>query len=679
MPGVGGVRRPWYYFVTREYWCPKPRIEQENQYEAIEDNKMEEMLTPEDSEVLFEEVGHDFKVQKNSGECLSIEKMTKKFIDGKVAVKDFTLDIYKNQVFILLGHNGAGKTTALSMLNGLLVPTSGKAFIKGIDVFRQKSKLKQMLGICPQDNIAYESLTVEENLSIFCSFKDVNYEFQREELIAKVKNLDFLDCFNKTVSQLSGGQKRKLSILLALLGDASVIMLDEPTSGLDVEARRKIWTVIKETKQDKIILMTTHYMDEAEALGDRIAIMANGEIRCCGSSLFLKKQFKTGYHLTMVKTPEFNQQRAGEFIEKYVHEYQVNQSTVSEIIYNIPFEASAQFPQMFKELDQSLEVIGISSYGIAVTSLEDVFLKVGEDHIGKMEEDEGANQFSISRDSQKSFFKNVIAVVLKVWLQALRNPRIIILEVLLPLILFGFSIFGTSFRVANEYLYEPDAIPKRLPIVINSLMPNPDSAAFETLKRNIPYELLILNNNITANTPLERAKEVYNNEIVVFGNVTRFGAYYIENITKGNFTAMVIGDPNLTLMPSYLCSLLTNAYLKTYKPETTVTQRVIPMTVYNKEINFEYIMNMIIFVILTGIAASVPVSSIAYFLVQERRVGQKLLEMFHGLNMHEYWIGRFIADLVKLLIPFSMIIIIKLIFGIHVIFFITLSYLIMNL
>ena len=678
LPRVGGVRKPWYYFLTRDYWCPHSRVEQVN---AVEENNMEAMLTPEDHEVPFEDITHDLKSQKNSGECFTIEKMSKKFDDGKVAVKNFTLELYKNQVFILLGHNGAGKTTVLSMLAGLLVPTSGRAFIKGINVFKEQSKLKEIIGICPQEDILYETLTVEEHLNIFSSFKDVSYEFQREKLIAKMKSLGFLDCFNKPIAQLSGGQRRKLSVLLSLIGDSSMIMLDEPTSGLDVDTRRKIWKVIKEIKEDRIILMTTHYMDEAEELGDRIGIMSDGEIKCCGSALFLKKQFKTGYDLTMVKSLVFDPQRAGDLLSKYVHNYQVSQNSVSEIIYNIPFEASHKFPQMFKELDESLERIGMSSYGMAITSLNDVFLKVGE--YQKKQANEEEDVYSISKNSKRSFYRNIRAVSIKIWLQALRNPRIIILEVLLPLILFGFSLFGTAFNITTEYTYTPEFISKRLPVVINNAMGmhhKDDNLSLEKLKKNIPYQLFNFDYVPNSTKAYERAKDVYTKGFEAFEDKEHFGMYYIDNITSNNFTAMITADPKWTLMPSYLASILTNAYIKTYNPKVNVIQKVAAMSVYDVSINFNtYCMQMIIFIVLTGIAFSIPIASIAYFLVKERKMEQKFIEIFHGLNLYEYWIGRFIADYVKLLIPFFMVIIIKFIMGLDVYSLIIISCLIMSL
>ena len=376
-PKVGGTRHPWYYFLTANYWCPSKRNHVQDVESDLEEAKegTEFMLDHgNENEQFFEAVSLDLKAQKALGNCFHIKNMEKKYDDGKVAVKNVTLDMYNNQVFVLLGHNGAGKTTALSMLTGLLTPTSGQAFIHGIDMFEENSMLKEMLGICPQESILYEELTIDEHFSIFCPFKGLQYSDQREELHQFMNQLAFYESHNMAVKNLSGGQKRKLSFLLSLIGNPKIIILDEPTSGLDVDARRKIWELIRTKKQDKIVLMTTHYMDEAEELGDRIAIMTDGEVKCCGSSLFLKKCFRTGYTLTMVKAENFNEEISRKLIISHAPSSQVKLNTPSEINFNVPFDYGKNFPQMFEEIDKNLSKLGISSYGMTITSLEDVFL-----------------------------------------------------------------------------------------------------------------------------------------------------------------------------------------------------------------------------------------------------------------------------------------------------------------
>ena len=666
LPDIDGIRRPWNYFLTRTYWHPHAAANNPNLLEES-DEKLEAMVTDGEDGAFFEKASHDLKAQKDIDASFNIKKMTKRFDDGKVAVKDFTLEIYRGQVFILLGHNGAGKTTALSMLTGLLQPTSGQAFIQGIDVFRENSRLKRILGICPQESIIYDVLTIEEHLSIFCSLKNLDYNIESQNLMVIMMNLGISRCLTRQAKDLSGGEKRKLSILLALIGNPTVIMLDEPTSGLDVDSRRKIWETVRKIKQDKIILMTTHYMDEAEELGDRIGIMTNGEIKCCGSGLFLKRVFRTGYSLTMVKTSTFNQGRANDLVSKYIRDYKINQETMSEVIYNIPFEASNTFPRMFEELDQSLSNIGISSYGFAITSLEDVFLKVGEDHSKDKNTNDESSEFSISRNARQSLSKKLFAVILKVWLQAIRNPRILIFEMFLPLILFGLAFLSSLIDISKVYTYDLNAVSKKLPIVINSeLAP---SSILEKLKKELPFEHWYMKMS-SESDPNKRAREFYEKANNTYWNKDYFGGIYVDKIDDNGILAMVMGDPRWPHIPTYLCSILTNAFLRINYPKVTITPRIATMEVYDELGNMIYDMfNMIALAALTGIAFSVPIASIAYFLVKERKALQKFMELFHGLSIPEYWIGRFIADHVKLLFPFAIIVILKAISDINVSFY----------
>lgn len=187
------------------------------------------------------------------------------------------MTMYPGQIFALLGHNGAGKSTTIGMLTGLLEPTDGMAVIGNLDIFSNVEELRQNLGVCPQHNVLFADLTVREHLELFALLKCSLTEF---ELMRKVNRMiyeiELQDVQHQLASTLSGGQKRKLSVGIALIGEAKIVMLDEPTSGMDTTTRRRFWEMIKRYKNDRIIILTTHYMDEADVLGDRICIMAEG-------------------------------------------------------------------------------------------------------------------------------------------------------------------------------------------------------------------------------------------------------------------------------------------------------------------------------------------------------------------------------------------------------------------
>mmetsp|Transcript_15678 Transcript_15678/g.24548 ORF Transcript_15678/g.24548 Transcript_15678/m.24548 type:complete len:183 (-) Transcript_15678:64-612(-) len=181
--------------------------------------------------------------------------------------------MYDSQIFALLGHNGAGKTTTISMLTGLIDITKGRAKIFDKDVTNEMDDIRKILGVCPQHDILFDDLTVKEHLELFAAFKGMNPADIDDACEKIIRDLDFTEKKNYLSKNLSGGQKRKLSVGIAFIGPSKFILLDEPTSGMDTSARRYVWDVLKNYKNDHIVVLTTHFMDEADFLGDRIAIM----------------------------------------------------------------------------------------------------------------------------------------------------------------------------------------------------------------------------------------------------------------------------------------------------------------------------------------------------------------------------------------------------------------------
>jgi len=157
------------------------------------------------------------------------------------------------------------------------------------------------MGVCPQHDVLFEYLTPKEHLSIFYDLKGGDPLKKDQEIVDLIRDVGLEDDKDKTAGSLSGGNRRKLSVAIAICGGSKLGLLDEPTAGMDLGARRALWDMLKNYRSNKIIILTTHYMDEADVLGDRIGIMAKGQMMCLGSSLFLKKRFGAGYKLTMVK------------------------------------------------------------------------------------------------------------------------------------------------------------------------------------------------------------------------------------------------------------------------------------------------------------------------------------------------------------------------------------------
>lgn len=221
---------------------------------------------------------------------IKTKKLTKKFKD-KVAVNAIDLLIKKGELFSLLGVNGAGKTTTIKMLSGLILPTSGEILIDNMDVKEDIFKIKQILNVSPQETAIAPNLTVKENLEFMAGVYQIDdREGKINDLIKQFK-LD--EVLNKKAKTLSGGWQRRLSIAISLINDPKILFLDEPTLGLDVIARRELWNIINELKGKITIILTTHYMEEAEALSDRIGIMANGDLVEVGTKEELINKAKT--------------------------------------------------------------------------------------------------------------------------------------------------------------------------------------------------------------------------------------------------------------------------------------------------------------------------------------------------------------------------------------------------
>ena len=211
---------------------------------------------------------------------IKTNKLTKKYKD-KFAVKDVDLSIKKGELFSLLGVNGAGKTTTIKMLSGLILPTSGDILIENMDMKSDVYKIKEILNVSPQETAIAPNLTVKENLEFMAGVYQIeNKEDKINELINQFKLSEVL---NKKAKTLSGGWQRRLSIAISLINNPHILFLDEPTLGLDVIARKELWNVINGLKGKITIILTTHYMEEAESLSDRIGIMTNGELVDIGS------------------------------------------------------------------------------------------------------------------------------------------------------------------------------------------------------------------------------------------------------------------------------------------------------------------------------------------------------------------------------------------------------------
>ncbi|XP_017266543.1 retinal-specific phospholipid-transporting ATPase ABCA4-like isoform X2 [Kryptolebias marmoratus] len=338
---------------------------------------------------------------------------------SRPAVNCLNINFYEGQITSFLGHNGAGKTTTLSILTGLYPPTSGTAYINGRDIKTDIDIIRTSMGMCPQHNILFNHLTVEEHILFYSLLKGRTQEEAEMEVENMLLDLGLPHKRDEEAQNLSGGMQRKLSVAMAFVGGSKVVILDEPTSGVDPYSRRSIWDLLLKYRTGRTVILSTHHMDEADLLSDRIAIISKGQLYCCGSPLFLKNCFGVGFYLTLVRRMKDIRKRENEcdcasdcscscsictkykdqsqnqlqqldrvldgdvdnittLIHHHVPEAKLIETIGQELTYLLPnkgFKHRA-YASLFRELEETLADMGLSSFGISDTSLEEIFLKV---------------------------------------------------------------------------------------------------------------------------------------------------------------------------------------------------------------------------------------------------------------------------------------------------------------
>ena len=225
-------------------------------------------------------------------DAIRIDNLTKKYKDV-VAVNMLNLSVHRGELLSLLGVNGAGKTTTIKMLSCLTQPTSGDAFINGKSICKDTAAVKSLIAVSPQETAVAPGLSVWENLELMCGVHGFTKEKQKAKIAELTELLGLEAVIKKKAGKLSGGWQRRLSIAMALISEPEIVFLDEPTLGLDVLARSDLWDLIRSLKGKVTIILTTHYMEEAESLSDRIAIMKDGKLLICDTADKIKERAGT--------------------------------------------------------------------------------------------------------------------------------------------------------------------------------------------------------------------------------------------------------------------------------------------------------------------------------------------------------------------------------------------------
>ncbi|KAG0200928.1 hypothetical protein BGX28_006153 [Mortierella sp. GBA30] len=413
-PSEYGVQMPWHYPVSS--WLPK-KSSPTNDPETLSLSSVDRLTADGDE---LEGADADVYAERARVQTTYDPRKTPLIIKNlfhryrnKVApaLNGISFGVETNTVLGLLGPNGAGKSTLIQLLTGLYSPTSGTAFVAGENIVENMTLVHAKIGVCPQHDILWGELTIKDHLLFYTRLRGIPPSLEKQAVRYALASVSLTKFRNRPVKGLSGGQRRRVSIAIALLGDNQVIFLDEPSTGLDPAVRRVIWDVINRVKIGRTVVLTTHSMEEADILSDRIAIMTGGRLRCIGSSLHLKELYGTGFRLDVTSKAgrleeacrsiqgtvlkDFKFKRVDKFTNSTTFEFELNESVGGQDgeknMATSPDDGGGGghrgLSRVFYSLSRPGMFPAIEDWGLSQTTLEDVFIRIVTDGVSSSKSD----------------------------------------------------------------------------------------------------------------------------------------------------------------------------------------------------------------------------------------------------------------------------------------------------
>eukprot|EP00754_Rhynchopus_humris_P007379 Rhum_TRINITY_DN13434_c0_g1::Rhum_TRINITY_DN13434_c0_g1_i1::g.60210::m.60210/K05643/ABCA3; ATP-binding cassette, subfamily A (ABC1), member 3 len=635
------------------------------------------------------------------------------------------LSFYEGQVQCVLGHNGAGKTTLINMMTGMLQPTSGDCTIWGTSIRSGMDRIRESIGFCPQHNILWARMSCEEHLMFYGRIKGVPTEVLKVRVAEMLKLVNLYEKKKAWSEVLSGGQKRKLSVACALIGGSKLVFLDEPTAGMDVESRRAIWTLLRnpDVLRGRVIVLTTHYMEEADILGDSVAIMHKGCLHSWGSPFFLKNRLGVGYNMAVSMGKGCDPEKVEDVVRRHVSRADVTRMscTGTELRLRLPMDSRPEaafvdlarqslgigyagnpsklrdellaaaatargeereacervlqnvrtvssFPAMFDELEGSKEALQVEGYGVGVTTLEEVFMRIAlaEDDI---EDEDGARvsvdpaQYDFSTlytqrssdDPSKSgmalYVDQFQGMFLKRFRCALRDRRTICFQFIIPML---FILVALLLGMLGPPVQPSIALDAHLfghHSQIAYSVPQDDAGVYTAA--NFPgYNLLDVDSGRRTRLGFDGLSEYLLNTTGEHRHgTTRQIALSTLPGAQPEGSVVLENGTYIHALPAGL-NAVHNAFVRSIYAESgragaslLARNHPLPLSEYAQKVISE------IQVTVTGIFIMIPFtfipSSFVAFVVKERECKAKHVQVVSGAHLAAYWLSSFLFDLVS--------------------------------
>uniref|UniRef100_A0A672GSV5 ATP-binding cassette, sub-family A (ABC1), member 12 n=1 Tax=Salarias fasciatus TaxID=181472 RepID=A0A672GSV5_SALFA len=630
-PGKYGIPAPWYFPFQRSFWADLCCCfqSQSNKSKGLFFSNIIQSNQPVFSDdkgksrsALTSEAAEDFS---DLPVGVALHGLTKLY-GNQAAIENLNVSFYEGHVTSLLGHNGAGKTTTMSLLTGLFAPSSGTIEVYGRDMQANIDKIRKELGVCMQYDVLFDHMTTKEHLLLYGQIKAPHWsprELQETGMYAHR---------HKRVGTLSGGMKRKLSISIAFIGGSRLVVLDEPTTGVDPCSRRSIWDIVIQHKKHRTIIMSTHHLDEAEVLSDRIAFLERGGLKCCGSPFDLKDKLGQGYKLTLTKKSESRRIDDAElksFIQAHVPEARLKDTQGGDLVYSLPpFTSSnaSTYRSLLTALDSNLDALQLGGYGISDTTLEEVsaHTPTQKQHSLEMIPLPSVSVSELTSSSTVSglalAWQQMTAILIKRFHHSRRDYKGLISQILLPVIFVVFAMGLGSIKNDLQHYPELELSPGLYNLGPSYSFFRYGGFAFGSpLPPDLQMDVKIVPKNRTL------SKVLYNPE----GHHTM--PAYLNSLNNLILRANLPADKDPR---KYAISVSSHPYFGRADDEDGMLQILVAMCV------------------LTGY--SIMTASFAIYEVNEHHSGSKRLQHIAGISEPFYWTVNFIYDMTIYMIPVTL-------------------------
>ena len=725
IPHEYGVAKPWYFLFLPSYWCGdccskknKNKSDEKNFEENLQNKDNYEIKKIDDinynnvnnldtekahvniNKIIEEDENNYDKISNNSifddnphkgdldfqnediyrdknkkNDVFMLRDVTKVYGDGKMACNKISFNLFRNEIFALLGRNGAGKTSLINVLIGMFNATSGSAIYKENNILEEENmvQFRNKLGICPQHDILFPKLTVREHLEMFCYFKGFDINKIKDEVDNTLKDFRIHDIENILAGTLSAGQRRKLSIAISVIGGSEVIFLDEPSSGMDITSRRNLWEILKKIIEKRIIILTTHYMEEASVLGNRIGIMAEGVLKCIGTPLFLIEKYGKYLSVNIYKEKDADNDEIIEYFKSKAEGIE-SEILTQEILIRIPKNKpgtdtkNINIQSFFEDLDNNVKKLKIKNYSASMPTLEDVFLNIGSVRLeeeemlqsGKIDEEKNEKilfKQKYIKDFTKTekFFFDAVALLKKRGFQIFRDTKTFMLEILCPILLVivgclvvQIDIFEDSkpikcnketlAKFGNQIIYYGD--------FDNNENIFTDNFKFDST--NVTTSFLS-----TETTPsnavdgLQKFIEKLYEKEHDSNSLNNYGALYSikSNFNDKQYNVIQVVNGKARQSPMMYAYLFMNQILSKNDIKFEFTHYPLPTT-YDNQDNSKALNNFCL-VFFVSIAFSLIPANFISSIVSERINNSKHLMRISGVSIFAYWLINFLFELIK--------------------------------